>query len=171
MKLCIVPHTGHSYPRSLKTRSNKIKWSLSFGWLRIDRKYTSQGGNSIKQDLLTHQTLNHIWWRIYGKDLPGLEDEVTLETGDKYIQTTILLLHSNTFAQGTVSCCLHNADRNIIGHVHDNPILDTYLYNVGLQNHCQCHVWTVQNGNQLIFGEYIQPRSTTNYHQQQYLPT
>lgn len=58
----------------------------------------------------------------------ALMEIVTLEAGDKYIQASIVILCSSTFAKGTVVSCKHNANRNIIVHIHDNPILDTLFY-------------------------------------------
>ncbi len=39
---------------------------------------------------------------------------------------------SNTFACGIIVSCKHNAEGNIIGHAHDNPILDSCVYDIEL---------------------------------------
>ncbi len=39
-----------------------------------------------------------------------------------------MIPHDNTFAHGTVVSCKHDAEGNIIGFAHDNPILDSCLY-------------------------------------------
>ncbi len=62
--------------------------------------------------------------------LLALEEEVTPEAGNKYIQASIMLPHRNTFTWGTVVSCKHNAVGKIICCNHDNLILDTHLYDI-----------------------------------------
>ncbi len=61
------------------------------------------------------------------KTFPTLEEEVTPEAGDEYIQASIMIPRSNNFALRTIVSCKRNTDGNI-GHVHDNPILDFLVY-------------------------------------------
>ncbi len=64
------------------------------------------------------------------KTFPALEDEVTPKSGDKYIQASIMIPRGNTFTCGTVVSCKRNAEGNIIGHAHDNLILESCIYDV-----------------------------------------
>ncbi len=59
---------------------------------------------------------------------PALEEEVTPEMGDKYIQASIMQSCGSTFATGTVVSHKHDAEGNFIGHAH----VDIYLYDVDL---------------------------------------
>ncbi len=60
---------------------------------------------------------------------PALE-EVTPETGDEYLQASIMIPQGNTFACGTAVSCKHDAEGNIVGSAHDNLILDSCLYGI-----------------------------------------
>ncbi len=64
------------------------------------------------------------------KTFPALKEEVAPKAGDKYIQTTIMIPHGNTFSHGTVVSCKHDAEGHIIGRALDNPILDSCVYDV-----------------------------------------
>ncbi len=68
------------------------------------------------------------------KTFSVLEEEVTQEAGDEYVQAFIMVLHGNTFAQGTVVSHKHNAEDNVIGHANENPILDSCLYDIEIAN-------------------------------------
>ncbi len=59
------------------------------------------------------------------KTFPILEEEVTLKAGDDYIQASIMIPPGSTFAHGTVVSHKRDAEVNIIGRAHDNPILDS----------------------------------------------
>ncbi len=48
------------------------------------------------------------------KTFPALEEEVTLEAGDKYIQVSIMIPRSNTSACKTIVSCKRNAKGKII---------------------------------------------------------
>ncbi len=41
-----------------------------------------------------------------------------------------MIPRGNSFAHGTVVSRKHDAEGNIIGHAHDNPILDSWIYDV-----------------------------------------
>ncbi len=75
---------------------------------------------------------------------PALEEEVTPEAGDKYNQASIMIPRGNTFACRTVVSRRCDAEGNIIGQAHDNPILDSCIYNVefahvtALMTNAQC---------------------------------
>ncbi len=47
-----------------------------------------------------------------------------------YIQASIMIPSGNTFAHGTIVSCKRNAEGIIIGRAYDNPILDSYVYDV-----------------------------------------
>ncbi len=64
------------------------------------------------------------------KTFHAFEEEVIPEAGDKYIQASIMIPHSNTFACSTIISCKRNAEGNIIGHAHDNLILDSWIYGI-----------------------------------------
>ncbi len=66
------------------------------------------------------------------KTFPTLEEEVTPKAGAKYIQTSIMIPHSTTFARAIVVSCKCNAEKNLIGCAHGNPILDSCVYDVEL---------------------------------------
>ncbi len=68
------------------------------------------------------------------KTFPVLEEEVTPKAGDKYIQASIMIPHGNIFACGTVFSHKCNAEGNAIGLVHDNPILDSCIFDVEFAN-------------------------------------
>ncbi len=61
---------------------------------------------------------------------PTLEEKVTPEAGDEYIQASIIIPHGNTFAHRTIVSCKCNAEGNIIGCAHDNPILNSCVYDI-----------------------------------------
>ncbi len=65
---------------------------------------------------------------------PIFKGEVTPEAGNKCIQALIMLPCGSTFAFCTVISSKHNAEGNIIGHAHKNPILDTCLYDIEFAN-------------------------------------
>ncbi len=69
---------------------------------------------------------------------PAFEEEVTSEAGDKYIQASIMIPYGSTFACRTVVSRKCNAERNIIGCAHDNPILNSRIYDVGQSHHPHC---------------------------------
>ncbi len=64
------------------------------------------------------------------KTFPALKEEVTPEAGNKYIQASIMIPFNNTFACRTVLSHKRNAEGNIIGNAHDNPILDSQVYEI-----------------------------------------
>ncbi len=64
------------------------------------------------------------------KTFPALEEEITPEAGDKCIQASIMIPRGNTFTSGTIVSHKHNAEGNIIGRAHNNPILDSWIYDV-----------------------------------------
>ncbi len=41
-----------------------------------------------------------------------------------------MIPRGNSFAHGTVVSRKHDAEGNIIGHAHENPILDSQIYNI-----------------------------------------
>ncbi len=57
-----------------------------------------------------------------------LGEDVTLKDRDEYIQASIMILRGDTFACGAVVSRKCDAEGNIIGHDHDNPILDCCVY-------------------------------------------
>ncbi len=61
---------------------------------------------------------------------PALMEEVTPKDGDKYVQAFIMIPRGNTCAGGTIVIRKHNAEGNNIGHAHDNPILESCVYDV-----------------------------------------
>ncbi len=52
------------------------------------------------------------------------------EAGDKYIQESIMIPRNNNIAHGTVVSRKRDAEGNIIGRAHDNPILESCVYDV-----------------------------------------
>ncbi len=64
------------------------------------------------------------------KTFPAIKEEVIPKTGGGYIQASIMIPKGNTFAHGTVVSCKRKAEGKIIGHAHDNPILDSRLYDI-----------------------------------------
>ncbi len=65
---------------------------------------------------------------------PALKEEVTPKAGDEYIQVYILIPCGNPFACRTVVSRKRNAEGNIIGRAHYNPILDSCVYDVEFAN-------------------------------------
>ncbi len=65
---------------------------------------------------------------------PDLDEEVTPEVGDKYVDASVMLPHGSQLMQGTVKARRQDLDGNPIGHRSDNPILDTQLYGIKFPN-------------------------------------
>ncbi len=64
------------------------------------------------------------------KHFLALDEEVTSEVGDKYVQASIMIPCSINFAWGTVVSHKRNTEGNIIQHAHVNLILDNCLYDI-----------------------------------------
>ena len=57
-------------------------------------------------------------------------DDINPEAIDSYIGADIIISHSDTVSQGSVSPRKRNVEGNIIGRARSNPILDTRTYEV-----------------------------------------
>jgi hypothetical protein len=69
----------------------------------------------------------------YEEGLPDNDDLdllPTLEAGDYYISSEVLLPLGSVLRRGNVISCKHDADGNTVGWGHDRPILDTRTYDV-----------------------------------------
>ncbi len=64
------------------------------------------------------------------KTFPDLDEEVTPEAGDEYVQALVMLPCGSQMMRGTVRVHKRDLDGNPIGCRSDNPILDTHLYDV-----------------------------------------
>ncbi len=65
---------------------------------------------------------------------PDLDEEVTPEVGDEYVHASVMLPRGSQLMRGTVKACKWDLDGNPIGWQSDNPILDTWLYDVEFPN-------------------------------------
>ena len=61
---------------------------------------------------------------------PAEELEPMSEVGDHYIGAEILLLRGDEMARGNAVAWSHDANGNVMGRAHRNPILDTRMYQI-----------------------------------------
>ncbi len=61
---------------------------------------------------------------------PDLDEEITPEVGDEYLHASVILPCGSQMMHGTIIACKQDRDDNPIGHWSDNPILDTYMYDM-----------------------------------------
>ena len=59
-----------------------------------------------------------------------IDDDVNWETGDTYIGTEVSLSHGDSQQTGKDICWARDQDSELTGTAHNNPILDTYSYQV-----------------------------------------
>ncbi len=90
-------------------------------------EYQHYHGHTIKED--TDNT--------YEEGLPDNNDLDLLptpEAGDNYISAEVLLPLGGVLRQGKVISCKRDTDGNTFGRAHDQPILDTWTYDVEFNN-------------------------------------
>ena len=68
--------------------------------------------------------------------LPELAEahEIQDEAFDCYISSRVRVPQGDDWAYGTVKRCKQNADCNLVGHANKNPLLDTSIYKVKLDD-------------------------------------
>ena len=64
------------------------------------------------------------------QNVPNIDDDVNLETGDTYIGAEVSLPHGDSQQTGKVICQARDQDSELTGTAHNNPILDTHSYQV-----------------------------------------
>ena len=71
---------------------------------------------------------------LLGDQLSDIDETPTPEVGDNYLQAELLFPRGNEMARGKVISRKRDADGNTVGRAHNNPILDTRMYNVEFED-------------------------------------
>ena len=127
----------------------------------MDPNITTPHYELYEDDFETHQ------------NLPNIDDDVNLETGDTYIGAEVSIAHGDSQQTGKVSCQARDQDSELTGTPHNNLILDTHSYQVefpdgqlgeysanGIAQNMlsQCHL----DGNQFLVMESIVDHKVTD---------
>jgi hypothetical protein len=118
-------------------QSNSIQEEIKHFDLLVNEKLKSEhikdlNPSSPVKDFLIYDSSDNDCDEPYDLEatMPDQDIYPDEDTYDKYISAQVFLPRKNRFKKATVLKRKHDQDGNLIGHSHNNPILDTHIYEV-----------------------------------------